>query len=239
MHIKTDGHIEKATRLKEGEVEFVVSTNALDSHGEKINIDGIDFKEYKKNPVVLWGHDGFNLPIARTKKIWREGNKLMAKAEFYLKDNFAKKIYDYIIDGFLSAVSIGGMVKEWSEDGITIEKLQMKEFSVVSIGANPQALVANKQFNKEQIEELNGLANAYARKIIAEKGGTSLQKDVETLEKLTTTLRELVFNEPQEVKNGSLNNNTTRVCLKQAQMVDTQVEKVIKTIKLKGNHKNE
>ena len=159
MHIKSDGYIEKATKLKEGEVEFIVSTNAIDSHGERIDINGIDLKDFKKNPVVLWGHDGFNLPIARASKIWKEGNKLMAKAEFYLKDEFANKVYNYILDGFLKAVSIGGMVEEWGNDGLTIAKLNMKEFSVVSIGANSQALATAKSLNKEQITELKALAN--------------------------------------------------------------------------------
>lgn len=69
MQVKTYGLIEKAAKLKEGEVEFVVSTNAWDSHGERINVEGIDLKDFKKNPVVLWAHDGFNLPIARANKI--------------------------------------------------------------------------------------------------------------------------------------------------------------------------
>ena len=49
MHIKADGLIEKASRLKEGEVEFVVSTNAWDAHGERINVDGIDIKVVLNN----------------------------------------------------------------------------------------------------------------------------------------------------------------------------------------------
>jgi hypothetical protein len=71
MLVKTSGLIEKASKLSEGEVEFVVSTDSWDSHGERISVDGIDIKDYKKNPVVLWGHDGFNLPIAKTTKIWK------------------------------------------------------------------------------------------------------------------------------------------------------------------------
>ena len=161
--------IEKANKLGEGEVEFVVSTNDLDAHGERINVDGIDVTDFKKNPVVLWGHDGFNLPIAKATKIWKENNKLMARAKFYLKDEFAAKVYEYILDGFLQAVSIGGMVKEWGEDGITIDKLLMKEFSVVSVPANPKALVANKSLSDEQQSELKTLGNVYARKMLAKE----------------------------------------------------------------------
>jgi HK97 family phage prohead protease len=233
MHIKTDGIIEKASKLSEGEVEFVVSTNALDAHGERINVDGIDIKDFKKNPVVLWGHDGFNLPIAKATKVWKENNKLMARAKFYLKDDFARKVYEYIVDGYLSAVSIGGMVQEWAEDGITISKLLMKEFSVVSIPANPEALATMKQLSDNQNMELKALANAYARKVLVEKTGkTDLVEKVELLENLVATLKELASSEPHDVKAES---NVRRVVLKQAQVVDQQIETVIKTVKLKGN----
>ena len=238
MQIKTYGIIEKASKLSEGEVEFVVSTNALDAHGERINVDGIDIKDFKKNPVVLWGHDGFNLPIAKATKVWKEGGKLMARATFYMKDDFARKVYGYIVDGFLNAVSIGGMVQEWADDGITINKLLMKEFSVVSIPANQEALVASKQLSGEQKAELKGLANMYARKMLDTEIGTSdLQKDVKVLETLVATLKELTdIGETQELQADKI--LTRRVILKQIQVVDKQAEKIITVVK-KGVSTNE
>lgn len=231
MHIKADAYIEKATKLQEGEVEFVVSTGAIDAHGERINIDGIDVKDFKKNPVVLWGHDGFNLPIAKATKVWKSDGKLMARAQFYLKDDFAKKVYNYIMDGFLNAVSIGGMVQEWGSDGMTISKLLMKEFSVVSIPANQEALVSNKSLDGNQRAELRALANAYARKMINKDN--ELNQDIETLETLVTTLKEIALGETHEATVDD-NSNKRQVVLRQAQAVDNQVETVIKRIKLKG-----
>lgn len=235
MTIKADGYIEKATRLKEGEVEFVVSTGAIDAHGERINVDGIEFKDFKKNPVVLWGHDGYNLPIAKATRIWKEGGKLMAVASFYLKDEFANKVYNYIIDGYLNAVSIGGMVKEWGADGMTIEKLNMKEFSVVSIPANQEALVSNKSLDGDQKAELNALAKGYARRLIVkETGDTEIKESIDVLETLVATLKEVAsISEPHEVKADEP--KSLRVVLRQAQAVDNQVETVIRQIKLKGN----
>lgn len=229
MLVKSAGIIEKAAKLQEGEVEFVVSTNALDAHGERINVDGIDLKDYKKNPVVLWGHDGFNLPIAKTTKIWKESGKLMARAKFYLKDQFANKVYNYIVDGYLNAVSIGGMVQEWAEDGMTIDKLLMKEFSVVSIPANQEALVASKSLDGEQKAELRALANNYARKMLDQEDGvTEINKSIDSLEKLVSTLKEVAKSEPQEESDKV---NHVRVVLRQAQAVDHQIERVIKVVK--------
>jgi phage head maturation protease len=235
VEIKASGLIEKASKLAEGEVEFVVSTNAWDSHGERIDVAGIDIKDYKKNPVVLWGHDGFNLPIAKATKVWKEGDKLMARAKFYMKDAFASKVYGYIVDGYLNAVSIGGMVQEWGDDGLTISKLLMKEFSVVSVPANPEALATAKTFSGEQKAELTALGNAYARKMLESKDGiTDIQKQIGNLETLVATLKEVAQSEPQDEKAGEDILTTRRVVLRQAQVVVQQAETVIKTIKLKG-----
>lgn len=231
MLIKSDGFIEKATKLADGEVEFVVSTGAWDAHGERIDVDGISFKDYKKNPVVLWGHDGFNLPIARTEKIWKEGGKLMARAKFYLKDQFANKVYNYIVDGFLNAVSIGGMVEEWGNDGLTISKLNMKEFSVVTIPANPEAIVASKSLTDTEKTELDQLAKDYAYNMIAKSQKNSIAKEIERLESLTATLKEVAT---ETDKASAVEPQTTRVALKAAQAVDAQVEKII--VKMKGRN---
>lgn len=237
MHIKADAIIEKASKLSEGEIEFVVSTNALDSHGERIDVEGIDIKDYKKNPVVLWGHDGFNLPIARTTKIWKENSRLMARAKFYLKDEFARKVYEYIVDGFLNAASIGGMVQEWGADGMTISKLLMKEFSVVSVPANPEALATAKSLDGEQKAELRALANGYARKMLVDSPD-EITKNIEVLETLVATLKEVAHSKPHEAQADEDITNR-RVVLRQAQVVVQQAETVIKTIKLKGTQTNE
>jgi hypothetical protein len=238
MLIKADGYIEKATKLSEGEVDVVVSTGDIDAHGERINVKGIDYKSYLKgNNVILWGHDGFNLPIGNTTKMWLDGDKLMARAKFYLKEEFPRKIYQHIVDGVVKAVSIGGMVEEWGSDGITISRLKMKEFSFVSIPANEFALVASKSYKPldgDQNAELRLLGNNYARKIFSKSDGVNeIHKNIEVLDTLVATLKELAISEPQDVLADESTNY--RVVLKQAQVVDQQVETVIKSIKLKGN----
>lgn len=230
MHIKSNGLIEKAQKLNDGEVEFIVSTNSWDSHGERINVDGINTNEYKKNPVVLWGHDGFNLPIAKATKVWKDGGKLMARAKFYLKDEFARKVYEYIVDGFLNAVSIGGTVDEWASDGLTINKMTMKEFSVVSVPANPDAVATAKSLDGNQEAELRALANGYARKMLDKSDGiTTIEKNIEQLETLVATLREVAS--PSKTQEDSAGPITKRVVLRQAQVVVQQAENVIRIIK--------
>lgn len=236
MIIKSQGYIEKAKKLKEGEVEFVVSTGAIDAHGERINVDGIDLKDYKQNPVVLWGHNGFDLPIATTTRIWKSAGKLMAKAEFFLDDEFAAKVYDYILKGRIKAVSIGGMVQEWGSDGITISKLNMKEFSVVTIPANQEALVTAKGYEPltdDDNAELESLAKGYIRKLVADKRDVEVTKNIEVLENLVATLKDM--HEAEAQKGLATDVKAQKVVLKQAQVVVQQSEKII--IKLKKDIK--
>jgi len=153
----------------------------------------------------------------------------MARAKFYLKDQFANKVYNYIIDGYLNAVSIGGMVQEWNTDGLTIDKMLMKEFSVVSIPANQEALVASKSLDGDQKAELRALANSYARKMLDQEDGvTEINKSISALESLVSTLKEVASSEPHEESDKV---NHVRVMLRQAQAVDHQAERIIKVVK--------
>lgn len=231
MYIQKEGYIEKASKLAEGEVDVVVTTPDWDAHGERIMPEGVDFKSYLKgNNVILWAHDGFNLPIANATKMWMDGRKLMARAKFYLKDDFPRRVYQYVLDGVVKAVSIGGMVDEWDEDGMTINKLTMKEFSFVSVPANDKALVASKSLTTKEFTEFEGLARMYARKCLVKSDG-EVQRNIEVLESLVATLKEVAFSEPQEASASNI-----RVVLRQAQAVDHQAEQVIRSIKLKGSN---
>lgn len=237
MLVKGEGFIERAAKLGEGEVEVVVSTDDWDAYGERILPQGINFKSYLKgNNVILWGHDGFNLPIGNATKMWVDGNKLMARAKLYLKDEFPRKVYQYILDGVVKSVSIGGQVEEWGEDGVTISKLIMKEFSFVSIPANEKALVTAKALSTDERSELRTLANIYARKMLTKSDGHSeIKQHITTLKSLVTTLEEVAGN--SETYGETVDDSTIkrRVVLRSAQAVDQQVETVIRSIKLKGN----
>lgn len=224
MFIKTENYIEKVNKLAEGEVDVVVTTSDWDAHGERILPEGVDFKSYLKgNNVILWGHDSFNLPIGNATKMWMDGEKLMARAKFYLKDDFPRKIYQYVLDGVIKSVSIGGMVEEWDSDGLTIKRMTMKEFSFVSVPANDKALVAAKKLSTDDTTELQSMAKMYARKMFTK--GDELNQSISALESLVASLKEVAI-EPQELSASNL-----RVVLRSAQAVDHQTEKIIKVVK--------
>ena len=109
----------------------------------------------------------------------------------------------------------------------------MKEFSVVSVPANPEALVAAKSLSTKQYDELNILAKDYAIKMLTKSNGSEeIAKQIDTLETLVATLKEVANGKTHDVKAEVL---TKRVVLKQAQVVVRQAETVIRSIKLKEN----
>lgn len=128
--------------LEYGEVEVIVSNSATDRHGESILLEGIDLSQIRRNPVVLWAHDYQNLPIGQIKSIRKSAGNLVAKIKLdYDLYDFADTVYKMILRGTINAVSIGGMVREWSDDYTIVKKLEMIELSVVPVGAHPDALV--------------------------------------------------------------------------------------------------
>lgn len=156
--------VEKATgkKLKEGEFETVVSNSNEDRYYEKILVEGIDLKQIKKNPVVLWGHDYRGLPIGKITKIWVEDGNLMARIQLSIeKYAFAAQIYELILDGVINAVSLGGQVKKWSEDYSTIEQLELYEVSVVPVGAHRDALITERSFGVDA-EKAKALRKSFA-----------------------------------------------------------------------------
>ena len=49
---------------------MVIAANEVSRNGDDLNLRGISFKDYRKNPVVLSSHDSWDgIPIAKTLKI--------------------------------------------------------------------------------------------------------------------------------------------------------------------------
>lgn len=51
-------------------IERTVTTEAVDRDGDIIRAKGVDNKEYRIEPVVLFAHDKYNVPIGRSLKEW-------------------------------------------------------------------------------------------------------------------------------------------------------------------------
>lgn len=123
-----------------GSFEVVISTADFDRQGESVSQAGWDLANYKENPVVLWGHDYYSLPIGICDSISVEGGRLIAKGRFAPAEAnpFAqqvRKLYDLKI---VRATSVGFIALE--QNGSVITKAELLEFSFVPVPANPYAL---------------------------------------------------------------------------------------------------
>jgi HK97 family phage prohead protease len=129
---------------------FTISTATVDRMKDSVAVNGWRLDAYKKNPVVQWSHDGTMLPIGRASAVWVQGNKLKATAELAPADvnPFAERVRKMVERGFLNATSVGfAPIKfKFSEDksrplGIDFLEQELLEFSIVSVPANPDALI--------------------------------------------------------------------------------------------------
>ncbi len=152
---------EKATSkdLKPGQILHTISTDDIDRDYEVIRPKGGDFKWFKKNPVVIWGHNYFDNKnvIGGNVKLMREEHAIRAITQFDLEMAKAEEIYGQYQRRFLRAWSIGfietrgrrvpvdeGGAENWPPKAgqiwWVIEKWSMFEYSAVPVPSNPAAL---------------------------------------------------------------------------------------------------
>ena len=132
---------------------WVLSDFTLDSDMERMDPTGWELKDFKKNPIVLWGHDRWSPAIGRmanVKKPKDEKGELTGTVFFDESgdDPLAKMVATKVRDGILSMGSVGFRVMtieilDESRDGTRLihRKQKLMEFSVVNMPANPHAQV--------------------------------------------------------------------------------------------------
>lgn len=144
------------------QVKVICSTDDRDRMGDIIVQDGIDLAAYKKNPIVLWGHDS-DRPVARAPDIVVNAGKLRATVTFPDEgvDADADWVYGKIQAGIVNAVSIGFIPREYESldpknpwNGYRFTKSELVEFSFVSVPANASCLIVDRSFYKMSTEEL-------------------------------------------------------------------------------------
>lgn len=141
------------------QITYIASDETPDRVGDIIQVRGWDLAAYKRNPVVLWAHDGQSAPpIGRAVNVRRrygDSPRLTADIEFAPKEahEFADTVYQLASRGFIRATSVGFLPKETLEVdekdrvkmglgkyGQVYSKAELMEISVVAVPANPSAL---------------------------------------------------------------------------------------------------
>lgn len=130
---------------------FVLHDETVNTYGFRMLTSGANLEEFRKNPVILLNHKDWELPIGRWENIRIEGTQILADALFDEKDDIAVKIAGKVEGGFLRMVSMGAWPPEEVSDAEelklpgqtlpTVTRWTAREASIVTIGANHNALV--------------------------------------------------------------------------------------------------
>lgn len=147
----------KSVDENEAVIEAVFSTADIDRHGEKVSQEGWQLKDFKKNPVILWGHDHSKPAIGKATKIgFDEKGNLAGKIQFAVKENpFANTVYQLFANGFMKAFSVGYICEEidFDKKDTPIHKINtLLEISAVNVPANALALAKQKGIDIAPLE---------------------------------------------------------------------------------------
>ena len=148
LDLKAVEKIRKASD-KNGTFDVIISTEVKDRAGEIVRQDGWDLSNYKNNPIVLWGHDYYSLPIGVCLETYNTSYRgvpaLGARGVFYPEDinplaQQVRRMYDYGVKGGSNVgctTSVGFIPKEFDEnDRSVITRAELLEFSFVPVPAN-------------------------------------------------------------------------------------------------------
>lgn len=168
-------HINEIRQSSDGKKTIaVINSSALDRHGTVIDPNGVDLNNYSRNPVFLINHD-YDKLAGNGAIIRRQDGKLIAEVPdeaWDMEDESIAKWYRKVKSGKMKMTSIGftydhNDVEEEQrvmEDGATVKvpvirKSELLEFSFVSVGSNPDALVLQRQATEQLPEMIKALSD--------------------------------------------------------------------------------
>lgn len=128
----------------------VASTEAKDFSGDIMHADGWILDRFLANPVIPWGHDYDQPPVARAIEVKIEASKLMVKIQFPTAEEYAyaDTIFRLYKGGYLRAFSVGFNPVEFKnlpDGGREYFKQELLEISCVTLPDNQEALIAGLQ----------------------------------------------------------------------------------------------
>jgi hypothetical protein len=142
--------------MSEVVAKAVISNERVDSYDSTINVDGWERADFKRNPVVLFAHASWELPIGRDLGTYvdNERRALIGVTRFVSKKlgEQESKVGSWVAAGLLNATSVGFEPLEWEvaedrDDGsswwmpVDFLRQALREYSWVPVPANADCLV--------------------------------------------------------------------------------------------------
>ncbi len=167
---------------------FWITSSTLDYHGERINPDGVKFVP---RPKLLKNHDWSGDPLGGIIWVGRQGDKWKAMVEFDQDDPEAVMQEKKYAKGYKTDCSIGFLtntkaISRDEDNNIVHNDILVKELSLVTFGANPDA-VAKSEFTNEELSEManeavNVKVKSFFENVIKEKTLENENKNLKSLE---------------------------------------------------------
>jgi HK97 family phage prohead protease len=138
---------------------FIASTEEVARDQDIIRAAGWQLENYRANPVFLWGHDAWGLPIGKSvdqRIVLDQHPRLEIDVEFATEEEnpFAPHVMRSYQRGFLKAVSVGYQITGYEvpdpakraelgmgEWGVIVTSAELLEVSAVTVPADPGALL--------------------------------------------------------------------------------------------------
>ncbi|XRE42221.1 hypothetical protein ACIVBQ_000425 [Tenacibaculum discolor] len=150
------------------QVEFVISSEAVDTYGTSWKIDGWKLDRYIQNPIVCYQHRSHSDDpdnVIGTSTVRVEGDQLIGVVTFEDEEvnPKAEKVFRKVVNGTLKMASVGARVLKarFGDEGKGEDKTvlyflsqELLEWSVVSVGSNPDAHKRNQVTLDEMIAEV-------------------------------------------------------------------------------------
>lgn len=154
-----------------------------DAYGDVVERGAFVASLQERMPKMLWQHDTWE-PVGRWTEAREDERGLYLKGRLATKSTKGRDAYELIKEGALDGLSIGYRVSDFEMRGDNryLKAIDLYEVSLVTIGANAQALiesVRSHDVTKRDIERLlkgNGFSATEAKAFVA--GGWDRYQDV-------------------------------------------------------------
>lgn len=136
-------------------ITYAGITETVASDRGILRVDGAIWDRFDKNPAFLWSHYGDTIGRVVARRLDKKAKEWLIDVEYASPEvsEFADSKYRLAKAGFLPAVSVGFNVIEFERDlsddertklgigpyGWVGKKYEVNEFSLVSVGADPEA----------------------------------------------------------------------------------------------------
>lgn len=145
----------------------------VDSYGDRIEPGAFKASLATRMPKLVWQHDIYQ-PIGRWLEAKEDERGLFLRGKLSLGVGKGREAYELLKDGALDGLSIGYRTKSAVNDGNirVLKEIDLWEVSLVTIGANSEALVTGvkSDMNESDLEDIlrsQGFSRTAAKAIVA------------------------------------------------------------------------